>query len=230
VSQYDAPDWQRVVTTVTAAGVSTDAPDWQRVVVGPSGAPVGGGAAELYMPGALWGLAGQTVPWWLVNNSDDTLGSVSRIYLVPLSMPAKATVSNVWLYNATSFSPNITDANYVGIYQATSPGSTSTGYDLVASTAAGTCDTLFARTGYLTCPLTASAALDTTEGKWFAAYLYNSTHFSYGSLAAFIPQLSPPGAWGNTRTTGAGYGSLPSSLTAADIVANYSNQAWLAVS
>ena len=230
MSQYDAPDWQRVVTTVTAAGVSTDAPDWQRVVVGPSGAPVGAGSADLYMPGALWGFAGQTVPWWLVNDYQGGPGDVSRIYLVPLSLPAKATVSYVWLYNSVSFSPNNANANYVGIYQATSPGSASTGYDLVASTAAGTCDTLFTKTGYLTCPLTASVALDTTEGKWFAAYLYNSNHFSYGTLAAFDVQLPLPGAWGNTRTTAQVYGSLPSSLTAADIVANYDVQTWLAVS
>ena len=43
MSATDAPDWQRVVTTVTAAGDVPDAPDWQRIVVGPGGKPVGGG-------------------------------------------------------------------------------------------------------------------------------------------------------------------------------------------
>lgn len=41
----DAPDWQRVVTVVTA--VSGDAPDWERVVVGPGGVPIGSGYASL---------------------------------------------------------------------------------------------------------------------------------------------------------------------------------------
>ncbi|WP_343576730.1 hypothetical protein [Mycobacterium sp.] len=41
---YDAPDYQKVVTTVTATG-PVDAPDWERVVVGPGGKPVGGGGS-----------------------------------------------------------------------------------------------------------------------------------------------------------------------------------------
>lgn len=46
MSATDAPDWQRVVTTVKAAGDVPDAPDWQRVVVAPGGKPVGGGGAS----------------------------------------------------------------------------------------------------------------------------------------------------------------------------------------
>ncbi len=49
MSTSDAPDWQQVVTTVSATGDVTDAPDWQRVVVAPGGAPVGGsGLTYLY--------------------------------------------------------------------------------------------------------------------------------------------------------------------------------------
>lgn len=40
----DSPDWQEVVTTVSAAGAMPDAPDWQRTVVGPGAVPIGGGA------------------------------------------------------------------------------------------------------------------------------------------------------------------------------------------
>lgn len=41
MSAQDAPDWQKVVETVTETGEVTDAPDWERVVVGPGGTPVG---------------------------------------------------------------------------------------------------------------------------------------------------------------------------------------------
>lgn len=42
MASNDAPDWERVVTTVEAMGDVPDAPDWQRIVVGEGGAPVGG--------------------------------------------------------------------------------------------------------------------------------------------------------------------------------------------
>lgn len=42
----DAPDYQRVVTTVSGGSV-TDAPDWQRTVTGPGATPVGGGGGVI---------------------------------------------------------------------------------------------------------------------------------------------------------------------------------------
>lgn len=43
----DAPDWQRIVTTLSSAGAVSDAPDWERIVVGPGGVPVGGSKITL---------------------------------------------------------------------------------------------------------------------------------------------------------------------------------------
>lgn len=54
MTSLDAPDWERIVTTVQAAGDVPDAPDWQRLVVGPGGTPVGGGGgvlADMSTPG-----------------------------------------------------------------------------------------------------------------------------------------------------------------------------------
>jgi hypothetical protein len=53
VTSTDAPDWERVVTTVLATGDVPDAPDWERIVVGSGGAPIGGFANPMTTKGDI---------------------------------------------------------------------------------------------------------------------------------------------------------------------------------
>ena len=216
MSQYDAPDWQRVVTTVTAAGVSTDAPDWQRVVVGPSGAPVGGGGGggDGRATPAAFGWTGWTAALVDVTNSDHA-ANIRDVALAQFVAPSALTVSNVTWYCTTAGSGFVADHNYVGIYLATVSGMTVTALDLVASSAAGAADNAWTVAGFTAVPLSASYKM-TSGDVYYLAQLWDSGSSSsrpYFGSAGITSGLEPSGmpwAWvqtGNATT------SLPSSLT-----------------
>lgn len=134
MASLDAPDWEKIVTTVAAAGDVPDAPDWQRVVVGPGAVPVGGGGGTSALGRyAAFGILGVSAEPLIFNGAVGHAGG--NITLQAFAALATGTAKHFYTplnTGSSSFTPN---ENYVGIYdagQATAGTAT-----LLASSAAG---------------------------------------------------------------------------------------------
>jgi len=110
----DAPDWERVVTTISGGSVS-DAPDWQRTVTGPGAAPIGGGGSPQF---TQWNEPAQVAvsyPFVLVSAVFTFATNVVQCSLV---IPRLSTsVSTAWFYLQGFSSNDSTPAdNLIGLY------------------------------------------------------------------------------------------------------------------
>lgn len=134
----DAPDFQRVVTTVLATGDVPDAPDFQRIVVSPGGTPVGGSGTPA--PGNVFTAAGFTgITMWPSAATGSASVQSGRVYLFAFTP----------LINTPLFSCNfcvhtvgVSTANecFVVVYTG--------GLGLVAASATGAADTAFEALGW----------------------------------------------------------------------------------
>ena len=176
----DAPDWQRIITTVAATGDVPDAPDWERIAVGPGGTPVGpapgGGIISVYYNA---GFVGVTVdPNAAVNTSNHTEGVVALTIFSALATVA-ATGLTFLVYGGDAVTAN---QNFLGIYDV---GQTTAGHaTLLGATAAGVCDTPFANTGLHT--VNFSSPIPLIEGESYYVGLLNN-----GGIPGF-PEAQPP--------------------------------------
>jgi len=113
----DAPDWERVVTTISGGSVS-DAPDWQRTVTGPGAAPIGGGGSP-FTPGvSVPGQVASTM--WLVsqtvNNTSSALGP-SSFYGYAVTVPVALTTATVGMTYSQAASAITGSESGFAVYQ-----------------------------------------------------------------------------------------------------------------
>lgn len=183
----DAPDWQRIVTTVQATGDVPDAPDWERIVVGPAGVPIGPGTpVNAWSPYAAAGFLGLTGdPVFYVNTAGHEPGVLGLVMFTAL---ATGTAGHVWAY-VTANGALTANENYLCIYdagQATAGTATK-----LAQTAAGTCDSPFNTTGMHELALSSGASL--VQGQnYFVGVINNGSN-----APIFVTQTSPQPIWLN---------------------------------
>lgn len=163
MTSIDAPDWQRVVVTVTAMGDVPDAPDWQRVVVGPSGTPVGGTSGNGLL--GPWGNAG-----FLGVTIDPGIGPPTQGLLSPnLTVMAFTALFTGPVHNViiplTSGSAGFTaNSTYAGVYDM---GQASAGnMTLLCTSASGAAATAWANQGSVPVAMTTNPTL--TAGQSYA--------------------------------------------------------------
>ena len=157
----DAPDWQRIVTTVTTTGAVPDAPDWQRIVVGPAGTPVGPApGGSVITPYYAAGYKAVTVDPTTVTA---TLGHDDLVMsFVAFSPFVTGPVSNVTAI-VTGGANTTTNESFICIYDS---GQASAGHaTLLGQTTAGVCDTPFRNTGTHIIPFASSINL--VEGGFY---------------------------------------------------------------
>jgi hypothetical protein len=159
----DAPDWQRIITTVTAAGDVPDAPDWQRIVVGSGGTPVGGGSGFSFMGlYATAGFIGVTMDPQIAINNVGLLGGT--MYLMAFTAMATGPVSNVIvpINGGSTYTANET---WVAIYDF---GQALAGhFTLLAQSASGVAAAVWANTGANPVALSTNPTL--TQGQTYVA-------------------------------------------------------------
>ncbi len=114
----DAPDWERVVTTISGGSVS-DAPDWQRTVTGPGAAPIGSGGSPQF---TQWNEPAQVAvsyPFVLLNAVFTFAADAVQCSLV---IPRSSTsVSKAWFYLQGFSTNDPTPAdNLIGLYSVAS--------------------------------------------------------------------------------------------------------------
>ena len=110
----DAPDWERVVTTISGGSVS-DAPDWQRTVTGPGAAPIGSGGSPQF---TQWNEPAQVAvsyPFVLVDAVFTFATNVVQLSLVIAR--SSVSVSTAWFYLQGFSTNDSTPAdNLIGLY------------------------------------------------------------------------------------------------------------------
>lgn len=170
MSSIDAPDWQRIVQTVEAAGDVPDAPDWERIVVGPGGTPTGpvqgGGILTPYYQRGFYGI---TCDPAIVTQF--VAHATGNLALVIFSALTNFTANNIWAIVGAG-SGLTTNQNYVAIYD--TGQATANTFTRLAVSAAGVCDTAFAHSGVQKIPLSSGVAL-TSGQSYMLAFLNNSS-------------------------------------------------------
>ena len=206
----DAPDWQRIVVTVTSTGAVPDAPDWQRIVVGPAGAPVGGGGVGGSLIGFYTanGIMGVTCdPAACTGTATHGGGNISLNAFQALTT---GTAGHVYLIVQSGRIPTA-NQNYIGIYDA---GATTAGTaTLLGATAPGVVDAVETAIGAYKLPLAAGVPL--TAGKmYYFAMLFNANGPGMMLGTQWDPKAANP--FGNTfpfqcNTTGT-FTTLPATI------------------
>lgn len=221
MSVTDAPDWQRIVTTVQAAGDVPDAPDWQRIVVGPGATPVGGGSGggllSTYYNAEFLGVT--------IDPTGTTTSAVPRASSVTFMMfaPFKtATANYIWPNIYTGGTPTANEC-FMAIYDT---GQATAGYaTLLGATATGACDVPFSQTGPHKIALATPVAL--TAGQNYYAAMLNNYSAAVGNIYANAINGNAANPLGLTlpfaANSPATYTSLPSSLafSAMGLIATY---------
>jgi len=155
----DAPDWQRILTTVEATGDVPDAPDWERIAVAPGGNPIGptpgGGSLSPYFVAGFKALTVDPAAVTQVDGHDE--GNIALTVFTPFTT---FTVNYVYFIvgGVSGLTPN---ENYIGIYDCGVKAANT--YTLLCATAAGVCDTAFASSGYKKVALTNPVTLSGTS-------------------------------------------------------------------
>lgn len=163
----DAPDWQRIITTVIATGDVPDAPDWERIVVGPGGAPVGpapgGSITTPYFAAGYLAVTMDPITAAGTGSHDDLVLSFTAF-----SPFESATISHVTAVTISG-AATTTNESFIAIYDS---GQTTAGTaTLLAQTAAGACDVPFRNTGVHIIPFASSVAL--TGGAFYYVAFMN---------------------------------------------------------
>lgn len=171
MSNYDTPDWQRIVTVVSGGAVS-DAPDWQRVVTGPGAAPVGGGTPFDWNPATL-GWLGWTAGLYSGMQVGRLFGT-GQIQLSPFYVAVTGTISNILMCFPATGGTLTANENFAGFYTAPGSGGTPSAPQLLAHTATGALDGVGATGGYHALALNNSISVTAGE-VLYAAFLTNFT-------------------------------------------------------
>lgn len=155
----DAPDWQRVVTSVIAMGDVPDAPDWERIVVAPGGQPVGPLPQSIITD---WppdqGFTAWSMTPWICNSTGTTLLN-GQVNLGFTKATSTGTISHVYCNITGTVGTRVANENYMGVYTPNLTGGVVSSFTLQATSAAGEMDTLLGTTGLLKCPLTSSVSV-----------------------------------------------------------------------
>lgn len=218
----DAPDWQRVVTTVTSTGAVPDAPDWQRIVVGPAGTPIGptpgGGVISPYFTAGFIGVSGDPTA---CNNSFSHANGV--LSLVLFSALATKAATSLWAV-VNSGEAVTAHENFMTIYDT---GQTTAGTaTLIGATAVGACDTPFTVTGVHQIALSAPVPLIEGENYYVGIISNGSTPGFVGGQVNTNFTLNPLGLTLPFRAFGPGpYTTPPASLAFAAMT--LTNTTWL---
>lgn len=227
MSAQDAPDWQRVVETVTETGEVTDASDWQRVVVGPGGSPVGGGGGTStgnWAPGDL-GLSGWTF-WPLLGDSGENLDS-QGLFLTPFKATASVEVSYLWLMFRATATVSASATGQVGLYSfGFSGGIIADAVQLAVSGQTAAVD-FFQDSAVCPVPIT-SYTLTAGKVYWAASAFYNDEDGVYPSVLSVNTLMVPLGGGPYLALpAGASYWSgwtpgdaMPGTISGVDIAAS----------
>lgn len=207
----DAPDWQRIVTTVLAAGDVPDAPDWERIVVGPAGVPVGPGAGfTSYSPYIGAGYIGLTADPYVYTAVTGHNAGVMSLTMFTALVTGTARFITMWVGGAQSTTAN---ENFVALYD--TGQHTAATATLLGASAAGAADVPFATNGLAKIALSSSVPL-TAGQNYFAGFLSNqpSAVSGFANIACLAQQiLNPVGTTYPIRGFGTGpYTTPPASL------------------
>lgn len=172
----DAPDWQRVVTAVETVGAVPDAPDWQRIVVGPGGGAINiTGApswASLYVSAGYIGvpvspLSSQNAI--NLNGGPVNMQAFTALFTGPVHSVAVA------MRNGQPLTAN---ENFVGIYDFGQ--TTANTMTLLAQSAAGVADPIWASSGTTPVPLSTNPTLTAGQTYMVATLNNGNTLTAYG--------------------------------------------------
>lgn len=216
----DAPDWQRVVQTVTTTGAVPDAPDWQRIVVGPGGQPAGplqgGGILTPYYLRGFYGITCD--PEVATQTVGHTQGQIAFVIFSAL---ATFTANFIWAIvgGTGGLTPN---ENFVGIYD--SGQATPSTLTLLGKSAVGACDTAFATTGVKKIAISPGVAC-TAGQNYMLAFLNNGASPSF-PLSETSPSsglaVNPEGLTFPYRSIStATFTALPSSIAFSALTLSY---------
>ena len=220
----DAPDWERVVTTISGGSVS-DAPDWQRTVTGPGAAPITTPFTSYLGWGQPSGQVASSYPFVLINSVFNL--NPGAMYLSLVIASGAATVTKAWYYLQQNATSDLTPANNnIGLYDA-STWSTGT-LALIASGNMGSLLSTGVSLGYN--PVAFSASADMTAGDPYYVGIYLDSASGAQTARIGYPNVGSQGyAYGSeTIPWGGDYSpsgsSPPSSLSTADITSQFSGQ------
>lgn len=182
VASLDAPDWQRVVTSVTSTGAVPDAPDWERIVVGPSGTPVAPLPSSIvtdWPPDFGWN--GWSLPLWTCNDSISTLLN-GKVNLGFCKATTSGSIGHLYFVTTGLWGARVANECYMGLYTPNFTAGIVTSFTLVSSSAAGVLEGLVATQGLIKCPI--SPAVNVTAGNIY-----------YVGLLVNLSSGSAPQAW-----------------------------------
>lgn len=186
MTQYDAPDWQNIVT-VAPPGAVSDSPDWQTVVTGPGGGVVPGASPDGWTT-QFWGTGAWTFPPY-VPTVPNTAFVNGRIYFTALPVSTTTTVSTISIVITTALTGPVANENYLGIYLDSVYDPSGDNYTLVGATAAGTCDTYFTGAGTMyNIPLASPVTLVAGQLYWIALLSTGSSN----TLKVLVSSLGTP--------------------------------------
>jgi hypothetical protein len=172
VSQYDAPDWQTIITIST--GPVSDSPDWQTTVTGPSGGAVpgaGGGDWEA----TDYGLVGWSAPINSSNWGSTFAEGGGQLFTVPVKILTTTSITHIAMGILGSGKSFVANENYMAIYTCPYTSGSPTTFTLAAATAAGAAEAVWTlANGVQFVALSSSLAVTAGEIVW-AAIMFTIT-------------------------------------------------------
>lgn len=222
MSQYDSPDYQRIITLVQG-GAMTDAPDWQQVITGPSGGVVPGVVASVDWAPSDLNLVGWSYPINLTDASTSQVMATGTLQAWPVKATAATSITHVGAPFACAGVTFTANQNFMGIYTSSYTSGNPVTFSRAATTAAGAIEsTLTASGGMKFFALSSSVAVTAGQVLWVAA-LVNWT----GAINAVVKAIpNNPGLTTTNDThwkfvaaweSAGPYTTLPASVTFAGI-------------
>lgn len=227
----DAPDWERIVSTVLATGDVPDAPDWERIVVGSGGTPVGGGGETDWVPSDL-GYSGWACHPYICNFSAAVFKPTNGVVYIILIRASKTTTltSVVLNINGASSTPT-THASFLGIYTTGIVSGVQGQPQLLGSTAAGAMDAIMQANGFHNVAL-ASGVNVTANTMYYGALLKNENANQMG-VAQMALGFSVAGTGNSPFRYAHSYNlaaaTLPGSLANPALTSDVTQVPWIAI-
>lgn len=184
----DAPDWQRIITTVEAMGDVPDAPDWERIAVAPGGGPVGqvGFAGSPFSNYVAIGYAGLSIdPMIPMANRGPTGGKLNLFTFTAL---LSTTVNYITFYVGEPGTPTANE-NFVFMYDWGQ--ATANTYTLLGQSAAGVLEPLIPTNGIVKCPLTSGVPIVAGQ-QYVMGFLFNGTTPQLAGLSTSDGRIMNP--------------------------------------